>query len=171
MNDDKQKSVDTKLDARKETYTAEEKQIIIDNLNEERRINQKIVADLSNSAKHYNKSDKNKILNKLNQQRLSREKREAIKKKRTYNKEIYTFGDNSFYKLIQMEKEYYIRIEDCEQLTSQPNIISLYYKIFDALKKKDVLMKVEAYSDKFFISYDVIRVYFKPFALENVCKK
>jgi len=171
MNDDKQKSVDTKIDGRKETYTAEEKQIIIDNLNEERRINQKIVADLSNSAKHYSKSDKNKILNKLNQQRLSREKREAIKKKRTYNKEIYTFGDNSFYKLIQMEKEYYIRIEDCEQLTSQPNIISLYYKIFDALKKKDVLMKVEAYSDKFFISYDVIRVYFKPFALENVCKK
>ena len=171
MNDDKKNSIDVAAYSRKETYSAEEKQMIMDRLNEERRINQKVAGDLANSSKHYNQSDKNKILNKLNEQRLSKQKREEIKQKRTHNKEVYKFGSKTFYKFLNMEREYYIQIEDCDKLLSRPSIISLYYKTFDALNKKDVLMKVEVYSDKFFISYDAIRVYFKSYALENAHKK
>lgn len=171
MSDEKLDSVDVAAYSRKETYSAEEKKIIMDRLNEERRINQKVAGDLANSSKHYSQSEKNKILNKLNEQRLSQQKREEIKKKRTHNKEVYKFGSKIFYKFLQMEREYYIEIEDCEKLSSRPSIISLYYKTFDELKKKDVLIKTEVYSDKFFISNDAIRVYFKSYALENVRKK
>ncbi len=170
MNDNEKNSIDAESYSRKETYSAEEKQIILDRLNTERRINQKIAVDLANSSKHYNQSDKNKILNKLNEQRLSKQKREEIKQKRTDNKEVYKFGSKTFYKFKNMEHEYYIQIEDCDKLSSSPSIISLYYWTFDKLNKKDVLMKVEAYSDKFFISYDAIRVYFKSYALENGSK-
>lgn len=156
---------------RKETYTAEEKQRIMDRLNEERRINQKIAGDLASTSKHYNQSEKNKILNKLNEQRLSKQKRIDIEKKRTNNKEIYKFGSKTFYKFLQMEREYYIQIEECDTLSSRPKIISLYYRTFDELKKKDVLIKIETYSDKFFISYDAIRVYFKTYALEDLRRK
>jgi len=171
MNDDKKNTIDAEAYSKKETYTAEEKKMIMDRLDEERRINQKIEAELARSSKYYTQSDKIKILNKLNEQRLSRQKREEIKKQRTHNKEIYKFGSKTFYKFVQMEREYYIQIEDCDKLSSRPSIIPLYYKTFDELKKKDVLIKVEVYSDKFFISYDAIRVYFKSYALENARKK
>ena len=170
MNDDKD-NIDVATSSKKDIYSEEEKQIVIDRLNEERLINQKALKGIDGNVSTYDQSDKNKILDKLNEQRLSKEKREKIKKQRTDNKEVYKFGAKSFYKFVQMEREYYIRIEDCDKLTSRPSIVSLYYRTFDGLKKKDVLMKVEVYSNKFFISYDAIRVYFKSYALENAYKK
>lgn len=153
--------------SKKETYSAEEKQFIMDRLNEERLVDQKAEESLSSKSKPYSQEEKQKILNKLNEKRLSTQKREEIAKKRTYKKEKYNFGAKEFYKFGKMEREYYIRVEDCQKLSSRPEIVTLYYRLVDELKKKDVLLKTEIYSDKFFISYDAIRVYFKEYSLED----
>ncbi len=153
--------------SKKETYTADEKQIILDNLDEERRMHQEATKGMDGKKASYNKNEKMKILNKLNQERISSQNREEVKQKRLGNKEVYTFGVREFYKFLEMEREYFVEILDCDKFSRRPAIISLYYKIFDKLKKKDVLIKTEAHSDKIFISYDAMRVYFKAYSLEN----
>ena len=171
MNLDNNDMIDVKAYSKKETYNTEEKQIIMDRLNEERLVNQQASKGLDGKKAIYDQSEKNKILDKLNEQRLSKQKREEIKINRTENKEIYKFGNKSFYKFLQMEREYYIEISDCEKFATRPVIISLYYRTFNELKKKDVLIKTEVYSNKVFISYDAIRVYFKGYSLEDKRKK
>ncbi len=153
--------------SKKETYSAEEKQFIMDRLNEERLIQQKAEESLSGKDKSYSEEEKKKILQKLNEKRLSTQKREEISKKRISNKEIFKFGAKEFYKFTNMEREYYILVEDCKKFSSRPALFTLYYKSIDELKKKDILIKTEIYSDKIFISYDVIRVYFKGYSLED----
>ena len=171
MDSNKNDTIDAEQYRRKETYSDDEKKIIMDRLDEERRIHQEAEKGLDGKEAHYNQSEKNKILNKLNEQRLSQQKREEIKTRRIEYKEVYKFGAKSFYKFLQMEREYFIEIADCNKFSRRPAIISLYYRTFDELKKKDVLIKTEVYSDKIFISYDAIRVYFKAYSLEDVRKK
>jgi hypothetical protein len=163
--------IDVEAYSKKQTYTEEEKKIIMDRLDEERRIDQEAKKGLDGKKAFYSQSEKKAILQKLNEQRLSKQKREDIAKSRVKNKEVYMFGQKQFYKFLNMQKEYFIEICDIEKLSSRPAIISLYYRTFGELKKKDVLIKIEVYSDKFFISYDAIRVYFKSFSLENARKK
>ncbi|TNF44517.1 MAG: hypothetical protein EP216_01955 [Epsilonproteobacteria bacterium] len=152
----------------KETYTAEEKKFIMDRLNEQRLIEQaEAEKSFSDEKKTYTEEEKQKILDDLNEKRLSVQKREEIKKKRTYKKEIYKFGAKEYYKFTNMKRDYFIEIEDCKKITRRPRIVPLYYRSIDVLQKKDVLMKTEVYSEKFFISFDAIRVYFKGFDLEN----
>ena len=169
--DSKKQTIDEAAYRRKETYTDEEKKIIMDRLDEERRVQQEAKKGLDGSTAVYDQSEKNKILNKLNEERLSKQKREEIRKRRIENKEIYKFGAKSFYKFLHMEREYYIEISDCDKFSRRPAIISLYYRTFGELKKKDVLIKTEIYSDKIFISYDAIRVYFKGYSLEDKSSK
>ena len=119
------------------------------------------------ASNEYSKEYKTKILSNLNEKRLSVQKREEIKKKRTDKKKIYKFASKEYYKFMHMEREYYIEIKDCEKVSSRPAIITLYYRTFHELQKKDVLLKTEIYSDKFFISSDAIRVYFKSYTLED----
>jgi len=171
MNNDKDNNIDVEAYRKKDVYSAEEKKIIIDRLNEERLVNQHASKGLDGKKAVYDQSEKNKILNKLNEERLSQQKRKEIEEKRTGNKEVYKFGAKKLYKFLQMEREYFIEISDCAKITSRASIITLYYRTFDELKKKDVLIKSEVYSDKFFISYDAIRVYFKSYALEDNRKK
>ena len=166
MHSDKD-NIDVEAYRTEETYSADEKQIILDNLNKERLINQQASKGIDGKKAIYDQSEKNKILNKLNEQRLSKQKREEIKSSRTDNKEVYKFGIKSYYKFAQMEREYYIEIHDCDKISSRATVITLYYRTFDALKKKDVLMKTEVYSNKFFVSYDATRVYFKSYSLED----
>ena len=152
---------------KKETYTTEEKKIIMDRLDEERRIHQESVKGLDGKKAFYSEEEKNKIFNKLNEERISAQNRLEIKKRRVENKEVYKFGIKKFYKFLHMEREYFIEISDCDKFSRRPAIIPLYYRTFDELKKKDVLIKTEVYSDKIFISYDAIRVYFKAYSLED----
>ncbi len=155
--------------SKQDTYTDEEKKFIMDRLNEERLIHQRAQEAASDQKKSYTEEEKKNILQKLNEKRLSTQKREEIKKKRLYKKEIYKFGNKDFYKFKNMEREYFIEVEDCNKITTRPCMISLYYKSISEyeVKKKDVLMKTEIYSDKFFVSHDPIRVYYKQYALEN----
>lgn len=151
----------------KETFTADEKKMILERLDEDRRVSQHAFKGLDGKSVKYDEEEKHQILTKLNEQRLSTQKREAIKESRLHNKEVYTFGAKKFYKFLQMEREYFVEISDCDIFSRRPAIISLYYRTFDELKRKDVLIKTEVYSEKIFISYDVLRVYFKAYALED----
>ena len=164
-------TIDEEAYRKKQTYSDAEKQIIMDRLNEERLIDQQASKGLDGKKAVYDQSEKNKILDKLNEQRLSKQKRQEIQDKRTCNKEVYKFGGKKLYKFLQMEREYFIEISDIAKITSRASILTLYYRTFEELKKKDVLIKTEVYSDKFFISYDAIRVYFKGYSLEDVRKK
>jgi len=169
--DNKKNSIDEEAYRKKDTYSDEEKKIIMDILDEERRVHQEATKGLDDKKAIYSQSEKNKILNKLNEQRLSTQKRKEIEKNRTGNKEVYKFGAKKFYKFLNMEREYFIETIDCDKFSRRPAIISLYYRTFNELKKKDVLIKTEVYSDKIFISYNAIRVYFKGYSLEDERKK
>ncbi len=153
--------------SKKETYSSDEKEFILERLNKERLRQQKSYEKSSKSSKEYSKKDKSDILNQLNEERLRIQKREEMGRKRVENKEIYKFGKKEYYKFINMEREYYLEKESCGKFSSHPSIVTLYYKVFGEMKRKDVLLKVETHTDKIFISYDAIRVYFKPYAFEE----
>ena len=160
---------DIKSFSKKETYTAEEKKFIMDRLNEERLIHQRAEEELKGKKRSFTEEEKKKILDKLNEKRLSTQKREEIKKKRLHNKKSYKLGNKEFYKFKNMEREYYIEIADCDKITTRASIVTLYYKSVSEyeVKKKDVLIKTEIYSDKFFVSHNLTRVYFKGYSLED----
>ena len=167
MDKDSTETLDIETISRKETYTEEEKKLIMARLNEERLMQQREAETLSDQKKVYTEEEKKKILNTINQNRLSEQRIEEIKKKRTHHKTIYKFGTKEYYKFINMKREYYLEINDCKKITSRPRILPIYYRTIDVLQKKDVLIKSEVYSEKFFISLDPIRVYFKAHALED----
>jgi len=147
-----------------ETYSPEEKEFILERLNDERLLDQKSKEASSNLC---SLEEKNAILNELNEERLRVQKREEMKKKRLHNKEIYKFGHKEYYKFVNMEREYYLEAKSCGKFSSQPSIVSLYYRTFGEMKSKDVLLKIAAHTEKIFISYDAIRVYFKPYSFEE----
>ena len=72
----------------KETYSREEKELIMARLNEERLIHQRAEEELAGKKQSYTEEDKTKILNKLNEKRLSTQKREEIQKNRIHKKKI-----------------------------------------------------------------------------------
>jgi len=151
----------------KEVYTEEEKRFILERLNRERLERQRFEQASKADKKQYSKQEKNRILQELNEKRIRDEHHKEMKRIRFLNKEVYKFGNKTYFKLKDMEREYYLEVETCENFTSRPSIVPLYYRTFGEMKKRDVLLKIEPHSDKIFISKDAIRVYFKPFALEE----
>ncbi len=153
--------------AEHETYSDEEKKFILERLNDERLQQQKPKEVSLNVTKQYSKEDKDDILEKLNEERLRTQRHEEMKWKRVENKEIYKFGQIEYYKFVNMEREYYLEKESFKNFSSRPSIVTLYYRTFGEMKRKDVLLKIELYSEKIFISYNAIRVYFKSYSLED----
>ena len=152
--------------SQKNTYTPEEKKYIMEKLNSARLIEQKRGDEVSDYKK-YTEKEKMDILKDLNDQRLDNQIYEEIKKRRTYKKKIYKQDVREFYKIVNMDRGYLIKVDDLKSLSGRPLILPLYYKMFGELKKKEFLMKIEIYSDKVFVSDDVLRVYFKGYSLEN----
>lgn len=152
---------------KKELYTQDEKQNILESLDEERRINQEAQKGLDGKKAVYSQSEKNKILDKLNEQRVSKQKYEEIKKRRIENKELYHIGSKKFYKFPHKVKEYFIEVSHCKKISQRAKTFPLYYRRFGNLVKKDVLIKIETNSDKIFISEDLLRAVFKTYSLEN----
>ncbi len=153
--------------SKKETYSPDEKKFILERLNNERLREQKADEKSSKATEQYSEQDKCDILNHLNEERVRAQKCEEMKKKRLHNKEIYKFGNKEYYKFVNMEREYYLEAESCGKFSSQPSIVPLYYRTFGEMKKKDVLLKIAVHTEKIFISYDAIRVYFKPYSFEK----
>ncbi|RLA76088.1 MAG: hypothetical protein DRG78_19660, partial [Epsilonproteobacteria bacterium] len=87
--------------------------------------------------------------------------------KRIENKKVYTFDLRYFYKFEHMDREYYIDVLDIQKLSNKAQILTLFHKTFGELMKRDFLIKIEVYSDKIFISDDVLKIYFKGYSLES----
>jgi predicted PilT family ATPase len=146
---------------RKEIYTKEEKQTIMEMLNKERKAKEK------QAEKKYSEEEKRKILTSLNQERKNIEISEDVKVRRVANKKIYTINNTQYYKLENLERGYLMRVDDYPKLTNRPKIITLYYDFLGELKKKDFLIQIRSYSDKIFVSNDLLKVYFKACSFEN----
>ena len=151
--------------ANKKPYSEEEKQRILDNLNEKRVIDQKAKRGLDGKKANYSEDEKQKVLDKLNEQRLSVQKKEDIAYNRTGRKKIYHLAGKEYFQFKGMEREYFILLDEIEKVTLRQGIYNLFYKTFNGLKAKEVLIKTEIYSEQFFISYDIRRVYFKGYSL------
>jgi len=151
----------------KETYTQQEKQFILERLNRERLERQKFQQEMMASKNSYTDKEKEHILSELNEKRIQEQHKKEMSRIRFLNKKTYVFGNKTFYKLKDMEREYFIEVSVCRNFTSRPSIVPIYYRTFGELKKRDVLLKIEPYSDKIFISKNAIRVYFKSFSLED----
>ncbi len=152
--------------SQKNTYSADEKKYIMERLNAERRVKQK-KEDIAHKYTNFTEEEKKNILNELNEKRLELQIYDEIKRQRTFKKKIYIYDSYKFYKIVNMEREYFIRIEDVESLTARPVILTLCYRSFGELKKRDFLMKVMVHSNKVYISNDMLRVYFKAYQLED----
>ena len=152
--------------SQKNTYSDEEKKYIMEQLNA-KRLSENKEENLSKQYKKYTPEEKDNILNELNDKRLERQLYEEIEKRRIYNKKLYTFDMREFYKFLHMDREYFIELKDLDLLSNRPQILTLYFRTFGEIKKRDFLIKTEVYSDRIFISNDVLRVYFKGYSLEN----
>jgi hypothetical protein len=117
--------------------------------------------------KRYSEEEKQDILRELNDKRLEKQLYEEIAKRRVLYKKIYHFDIREFYKFTLMDREYFIETKDVEKLSNRPQILTLYHRTFGEMKKRDFLMKTVVYSDKIFISADMLRVYFKGYTLES----
>jgi hypothetical protein len=152
---------------KKESYTKEEKQIVLDNINKDRLIHQNAIKGLDGQKANYSSDEKHKIIEKLNESRISKQKQEEIKEKRTENKEVYQIASKDFYRFIHMDRDYFIKISDCQKLSSRAMKVPLYYRNFAGYQKQVMMIKVEPYADKFYISSELIRVYYQTYALED----
>ena len=146
-------------------FSEEEKQRILEKLNQKRIIDQKASRGIDGKKATYTKEEKQKILEKLNEHRTTTQKREEIEDNRSNGKKIFQFEGKEYFKLKGMEREYFILEEDAKKASPQPKKINLYYQTFAGMKKKEVLMKIEGYSEQFFISYNLQRLYYKGYFL------
>ena len=147
-------------------YSDSEKKLIMDKLNQTRVSKQKS-KDILDSHESYSEEEKKSIKDNLNEKRLNEQRRAEIKDSRTFNKKKYTIFGTEFYKFIDMDREYYIPIVDCEKFSAKPDIMTLHYKVASEFKKKDVLIKIDMYSDKILVSHETSHIYFKPHSLED----
>ena len=122
----------------------------------------------SSKKKHYSDEEKRQILAKLNQKRLNTEKREEVIYQVCHNKKIYKIYGRDYYKIADMGREHYVSIASCTHITSVPSPISLYISSFSKLEEKKGLIKIDSVSHLILVSYDIQRISFKLFALEEI---
>jgi len=111
--------------------------------------------------------EKKNILNHLNEQRLSRQENEEIQKKRFENKKIYTIQNKQYYKIIDMNRAYYLDVESCKNISYAQSIVLLYTYTFATMTARKGLAKIDKATKRILISNDALRVYFKPYTLEK----
>ncbi|MBN2250327.1 MAG: hypothetical protein JW682_08315 [Campylobacterales bacterium] len=155
----------------KDIYTAEEKKMILERLDAQRRARQEAERQEKQGDKKLTPSEKEKILERINEERRIAQKYKELQRRRLKNKKVYHLENRVLYRFLDMNRAYYIQVEDCKRLSSRPLILPLFYQGFDGLKQKDVLIRIRDYSDKIFISDDVIRVYYKTYSLEDNTEK
>ncbi len=142
----------------KEIYTTEEKKLILERLNEERLERR--------NAEAVDPKEQMDMAEKLDRER-KKYNREEFQKSRFGDKKVYILENREFYKILGIGREYHIKVEDCKNISpSSPEILTLFHRGFDGLRKLDMLIQFKDYSEKIFISEDVLRVYFKQASLE-----
>ena len=101
----------------------------------------------------------------MNEHRITAQKTQQIKDNRISRKQFFQFEGKEYLKLKGMEREYFMLEKDALHASHHAKKINLYYQTFAGMKSKEVLMKVEVYSEQFFISYNLQRVYYKGYFL------
>lgn len=110
--------------------------------------------------------DKNRIWNKLNEERLLRQKKE-MDRERLSNKKVYTINDKKYYKLIGMRNDYYLKINSLKNLSTSKLVVELYRYAFRGLKVQSGLIKLDKTTNNIVASDDTLRVVcFEPYELE-----
>ncbi|MEA3490690.1 MAG: hypothetical protein U9R27_02185 [Campylobacterota bacterium] len=144
-------------------YSPEEKKMILKKLSQERleRQRQKELQTMRGSK--YDPEKKQKILEELDAKRRKKQK----KRYKFKNKKIHTLENRDFYKLLGLGRDYYIKVEDCANYSDHAEVLTIYHRGFDGLKKDYVLVEFRSDSDKIFISEDTLRIYFKPVSIED----
>jgi len=155
----------------KDSYKTEEKRVIMERLDAQRRVRQEAEKQEKKGGKRLSVSEKEKILRRIDEERRIAQKYKELQRRRLRDKRVYHLENRLLYRFLDMNRAYYIRVEDCTRLSSRPLILPLFYQGFDGLKQKDVLIRIRDYSDKIFISDDVIRVYYKTYSLEDNTEK
>ncbi len=112
---------------------------------------------------------KNKIWNKLNEERLLRQKNKEMDRQRLSNKKIYTINDKKYYKLIGMRNDYYLKENSLKNLSASKLVVQLYRYTFSGLKVQGGLIKLDKTTNKIFASDDTLHVVcFEPYELEAI---
>jgi hypothetical protein len=124
--------------------------------------------DKAESKNSYSQKEKNEILQKLDDQRRQRQKNDAKHLEKYGNRVVYELENSEFFKVLGMGRDYFIRVDDFLHKDPRPEMVTLYYRGFDALRQMKVLVKFEGDTNKIFISEDPLRVYFKPTMLEEL---
>lgn len=114
----------------------------------------------------YTEEEKAEILKALNAKRVAEEHREEMERIRFLDKQVYTFNQRTFYKLKEMEREYFLEVKTCGKIGKLPTKVPLYYRTFGEMKKIEVLVKIDPRSEKILVSKDTLRVYFKAVPIE-----
>lgn len=122
--------------------------------------------ETTKSKNIYSPKEKSDILEKLDNERREKQEKNELHKNMYGNKKVYTLENRDFYKIMGLGRDYFIRIEDCHNHASRPEVFTLYHRGFDGLKKTKALIKFKNDSDKIFISEDTLRIYFKASSLE-----
>ncbi len=151
-------------------YSKEEKNKFLKQLNDRRlkeRDKNSNIKKTENKSNSYSNKEKEKLLQSINDKRLEEELYKEMDIRRTGNKKIYMLDIIECNKFEYMDREYFINKKDINALSTAPKVITMFYRTFGEIKKRDFLMKIELYSDKIFISNDVLRVYFKAYSLER----
>ena len=84
------------------------------------------------------------------------------------NKKRYRIEGWEFYKVLNMDRTYYIETRDLKMCSSQAQMFSLYYQSMGEMKRKAFLIKMGVSSDKLMISDDPVRVHFKTYDIEDM---
>lgn len=112
--------------------------------------------------------DKKKIWNRLNKERLRRQKEKALEAERLSGKKCYTLFGKHYYKLLGDNAEYYIFEKNLKDLHSAQSIHKVYRCSFSGMKSKKVLMKIDKLNNRIMISDDILRIYFKAYKIESI---
>lgn len=149
--------------SKKETYSDEEKQFILDRLNNDRLVQQKDEEKTSS----YSTKEKDDIFGKLNENRLIKQKLDKMKHRRLHGMRKYTFLNKEYYKILGMKRAHYIEVDFCKSYSGRTMLVTIVYEVFSELKKRDVLIRTDIDSPNLFISFNALRLYFKPYTLES----
>ncbi|MFK5975251.1 MAG: hypothetical protein QM493_01975 [Sulfurovum sp.] len=160
---------------KKEKFSEEEKQLILNKLNRKRKKQQKIEEPIKKKMfkkeikklqgvdkKEYTKEEKDAILDRLNRDRLKEEKREH-----SLTKKVYKINTKDYYKFIDMHRSYYIRVDALPKLSRKPKKLLLYYKILNEFKNREVIVISPSYSKNLFVAINVVKQNFIEYRLED----
>ncbi|HHD78719.1 MAG TPA: hypothetical protein ENK98_03655 [Epsilonproteobacteria bacterium] len=112
--------------------------------------------------------EKKKIWNKLNEDRLLRQKEKELDKARLHHKKLYAIYGKKYYKLIGEYGDYYVLEDALKNLPSSQFVIQVNRYSFSGMRTSRAVLKIDKSTNKMFLSEDTLRVYFKPYEIESI---